>query len=202
MPSPKTRAERPHRPPLADPGTMEVLDRTHREIMEMLTRLHMLIEKLEVRGIDEGVSKLAQDICRFFDETARPHHVAEEELVFPELLASGDAELVQHVNRLQQDHGWLEEDWLELAPQLRAVANGQSWYDIDILRSGVPVIPAGIRGTYEALAGRRGYIPRRVPIGVRFGPARCFSGDGSHGRRSARSHVTRRIMDDIAALLP
>jgi len=70
------------------------------------------------------------------------------------------------------------------------------------LRSGVPVIPAGIRGTYEALAGRRGYIPRRVPIGVRFGPARCFSGDESHGRRSARSHVTRRIMDDIAALLP
>jgi 1-acyl-sn-glycerol-3-phosphate acyltransferase len=70
------------------------------------------------------------------------------------------------------------------------------------LRSGVPVIPAGIRGTYEALEGRRGYIPRRVPIGVRFGPARCFSGDGSHGRRSARSYVTRRIMDDIAALLP
>jgi 1-acyl-sn-glycerol-3-phosphate acyltransferase len=70
------------------------------------------------------------------------------------------------------------------------------------LRSGVPVVPAGIRGTYEALAGRRGYIPRRVPIGVRFGPARCFAGDGSHGRRSARSHVTRRIMDDIAALLP
>jgi len=70
------------------------------------------------------------------------------------------------------------------------------------LRSGVPVVPAGIRGTYEALAGRRGYIPRRVPIGVRFGPARCFSGDGSHERRSARSHVTRRIMDDIAALLP
>jgi 1-acyl-sn-glycerol-3-phosphate acyltransferase len=70
------------------------------------------------------------------------------------------------------------------------------------LRSGVPVVPAGIRGTYEALAGRRGYIPRRVPIGVRFGPARCFSGDGAHGRRSARSHVTHRIMDDIAALLP
>ena len=70
------------------------------------------------------------------------------------------------------------------------------------LRSGVPVVPAGIRGTYEALAGRRGYIPRRVPIGVRFGPARCFAGDGVHARRSARVHVTRRIMDDIAALLP
>ena len=70
------------------------------------------------------------------------------------------------------------------------------------LRSGVPVVPAGIRGTYEALAGRRGYIPRRVPLGVRFGPARCFSEDGANGRRSVRLHVTRRIMDDIAALLP
>jgi len=70
------------------------------------------------------------------------------------------------------------------------------------LRSGVPVVPAGIRGTYEALAGRRGYIPRRVPLAVRFGPARRFSVDGADGRRSARLHVTRRIMDDIAALLP
>jgi 1-acyl-sn-glycerol-3-phosphate acyltransferase len=70
------------------------------------------------------------------------------------------------------------------------------------LRSGVPVVPAGIRGTYEALAGRRGYIPRRVPIGVRFGPARCFAGEGARGRRSDRIHVTCRIMDDIAALLP
>jgi 1-acyl-sn-glycerol-3-phosphate acyltransferase len=70
------------------------------------------------------------------------------------------------------------------------------------LRSGVPVVPAGIRGTYEALAGRRGYIPRRVPIGVRFGPPRCFADDGFPGRRSARVNVTRRIMDDIAALLP
>src|SRR2546425_6678489 len=70
------------------------------------------------------------------------------------------------------------------------------------LRSGVPVVPAGIRGTYEALEGRWGHIPRRVPLGVRFGPARCFPEDGSNGGRSARLFVTRRIMDDIAALLP
>ena len=139
MSSPKTRAERPRRPTLAQLGTPEILDRTHREIVEMLARLHLLMEDLEVRGADEGVRKLARDICRFFDETARPHHAAEEALVFPDLLASGDPELVQHVNRLQQDHGWLEEDWLELAPHLRAVESGQSWYDIDILRSGVPI---------------------------------------------------------------
>jgi len=139
MSSPKTRAERPRRTPVAHLGTLEVLDHTHREIVDMLARMHLLIEQLEVRGIDESARKLAQDICRFFDETARPHHAAEEELIFPDLLNSGDPELVQHVQRLQQDHGWLEEDWFELAPQLRAVANGQSWYDIDVLRSGVPI---------------------------------------------------------------
>ena len=138
MHSTKTRTERPRRSPIAGSGTMEVLDRTHREIVAMLAHLHLLIEKLEVRGIDEGVRRLAQDICAFFEETARPHHAAEEELVFPDLLVRGDPELVQHVKRLQQDHGWLEEDWRELAPHLGAVANGQSWYDLDLLRSCVP----------------------------------------------------------------
>jgi hemerythrin-like domain-containing protein len=59
--------------------------------------------------------------------------------VFPSLLASADAEMVQHVHRLQQDHGWLEEDWLELQPQLRAVVEGYNWYDLDFLRAAVPV---------------------------------------------------------------
>ena len=138
MSSPKTRAERPRRTPVAHLGTLEVLDHTHREIVDMLARMHLLIEQLEERGIDESARKLAQDICRFFDETARPHHAAEEEFVFPDLLGSDDPSLVQHVKRLQEDHGWLEEDWLELSPHLQAVANGQSWYDIDVLRSAVP----------------------------------------------------------------
>jgi 1-acyl-sn-glycerol-3-phosphate acyltransferase len=66
------------------------------------------------------------------------------------------------------------------------------------LRSGAPVVPAGIRGTYAALVGRRGYLPRRHPLAVRFGPPRRFArADG----RAARADATRRIMDDIAALL-
>jgi hemerythrin-like domain-containing protein len=138
MSRPKSHPDRPRRSPTAGSATMEVLDRTHREILAMLAQVQLLIEKLEARGIDDGTRRLAHDVCAFFDETARPHHAAEEELVFPDLLATGDAELVQNVKRLQQDHGWLEEDWLELAPQLRAVANGQSWYDIDLLRSCVP----------------------------------------------------------------
>jgi len=69
------------------------------------------------------------------------------------------------------------------------------------LRSGAPVVPAGIAGTYEALAARRWRLPRRHPLVVRFGPPRRFVPDGA-GARIVRASVTQRIMDDIAALLP
>jgi 1-acyl-sn-glycerol-3-phosphate acyltransferase len=68
------------------------------------------------------------------------------------------------------------------------------------LRSAVPVIPAAICGTYEALVGRRGYIPRRHPITVRFGTPRVFLTNGD-GTRTARARVTARVMEDIGALL-
>lgn len=69
------------------------------------------------------------------------------------------------------------------------------------LRSGAPVVPAGIRGTFQALAGRRGYVPRRHPLAVRFGPPRVFPSARGAGARAARAGVTQRIMADIAALL-
>jgi 1-acyl-sn-glycerol-3-phosphate acyltransferase len=68
------------------------------------------------------------------------------------------------------------------------------------LRAGVPVVPAAIRGTYEALRGRRFYLPRRHPITVRFGLARPAHADAPNDR-AARAAFTRRIMDDIADLL-
>ncbi len=70
------------------------------------------------------------------------------------------------------------------------------------LKSGAPVVPVAIHGTYEALASRRWHIPRRHPLRVRFGPPRRFAEDGLGGNRAARASVTQRIMDDIAALLP
>jgi 1-acyl-sn-glycerol-3-phosphate acyltransferase len=69
------------------------------------------------------------------------------------------------------------------------------------LRSGVPVVPAGIRGTYEALLGRRFYLPRRRPFEVRFGPPRQFTTAAYGSGRAARYEVTERIMSDIADLL-
>lgn len=68
------------------------------------------------------------------------------------------------------------------------------------LRSGLPVVPAGIRGTYEALAGRRCYVPRRHPLAVRFGAPRRFAPDAAPGR-ALRERVTSIVMADIAALL-
>jgi hemerythrin-like domain-containing protein len=133
LPKRPARAAVPHLP------TFEALDATHREVVRTLERLQRWVEQLDVQRIDDATRATAAEICEFFDGSARAHHAAEEQHVFPSLLDSGNAALVQHVRRLQQDHGWLEEDWLELQPQLRAVVEGYNWYDPDFLRAAVPV---------------------------------------------------------------
>lgn len=133
------RALRPSRPAIVAPPTFASLNDTHRRVMQMLGQIVLLTDRIDAADADAGTRQLAAEICDFFESTARAHHAAEEQLVFPSLLASGDAELVQHVRRLQQDHGWLEEDWLELAPHLRAVAEGYNGYDIDFLRTATPI---------------------------------------------------------------
>ena len=45
------------------------------------------------------------------------------------MLARGDAGAIASVRTMQQDRGWIEQDWLELAPQLRALAQGNHWID-------------------------------------------------------------------------
>jgi hemerythrin-like domain-containing protein len=107
--------------------------------MATLAQLVGLMHHLRDNGVDDTARRNAADICAFFADAARQHHADEERAVFPGLLAAGDAELRAHVERLQQDHGWLEEDWIELAPQLQAVAQGYSWYDIDELSHAVSV---------------------------------------------------------------
>ena len=142
MSTAKTRPARPPRPVRPALPTMpmfDALDATHRQVMLALERLKLLVEQLDAQGVTPSTRSTAADICQFFDESARAHHAAEEQFVFPSLLSSGDATLVKHVQRLQQDHGWLEEDWIELQPQLRAVAEGYAWYEPDYLRAAIPV---------------------------------------------------------------
>ncbi len=134
-----TRKNRPSRAPAPALPTFDALDRLHAQILQVLTQFDRLLEHLDDNGPDAVAQASANEIYTFFADSARQHHADEEQYVFPSLLASNDAELIQHVRRLQQDHGWLEEDWLELAPQIEAIAKGFSWYDLAMLRQALPV---------------------------------------------------------------
>jgi hemerythrin-like domain-containing protein len=139
-------SSKPDQPVSPEPATagdgFDVLDVCHRQMIFTLGKLAALVSALQSRGPDAEVRALAAEIVRFFSTTSHDHHEDEERHVFPKLLATGEPELVQAVQRLQQDHGWLEEDWLELSPHLAAVAAGQSWYDLDLLREGADVFIA------------------------------------------------------------
>lgn len=133
---------RPTRPPAPTLPVLDRLDQTHRRIIEVLDQLAGMLARLDTQGADDEVRKNARHVADFFASTARRHHLDEEIVVFPTLLASEDVELVQHVRRLQQDHGWLEEDWLNLSPQLEALAEGLGGLDVDLLREGVEIFAA------------------------------------------------------------
>jgi hemerythrin-like domain-containing protein len=128
------RPLRPVRPSVPALPSLQNLDRCHHQMIAVLADLTQLVDRLAERGSDAAARAQAAAIWTFFATTARQHHADEETLVFPLLIRSGDPELTRHVLRLQQDHGWLEEDWLDLAPQVQAVALGYSGCDLDHLR--------------------------------------------------------------------
>jgi len=134
-----TRPARPARPAVPPLPGFESLDRAHREVLKVLDDFERLLSHVDENGPDALARESAKHIQLFFGGPARQHHAEEEARVFPGLLASGDAELIQHVQRLQQDHGWLEEDWIELSTQIEAIANGYNWYDLNTLRHALPV---------------------------------------------------------------
>lgn len=107
----------------------EALDVCHQQIAAHLNRLATLITHMEARGVDDHARHEAGEIEAFFSGTSRAHHAEEEKSVFPPLLVSGSEELVAAIRGLQQDHGWIEENWIELSPQLRAIAMGNTWLD-------------------------------------------------------------------------
>jgi hemerythrin-like domain-containing protein len=120
----------------------EVLDGCHRQMLATLDTLGDLVERLELQGADDAARAMAGEVLKFFATTARQHHEDEERHVFPKALASPDPQVVQATLRLQQDHDWIEEDWMELSPHLEALAGGQSWWDPAVLREGSEVFIA------------------------------------------------------------
>jgi iron-sulfur cluster repair protein YtfE (RIC family) len=123
----------------------EVLDACHRKILLALDKLSTLVARLETAGTDPQARSMASEVLMFFSTTVRQHHEDEERHVFPRLATDSDAETVHAVLRLQQDHDWLEEDWMALSPHLAAIAAGQSWWEVESLRDGVTVFSALLR---------------------------------------------------------
>ncbi|HEX6244333.1 MAG TPA: hemerythrin domain-containing protein [Polyangiales bacterium] len=120
----------------------EVLDSCHRQMLATLETLARLVKHLDALGADDAARAMAGEVLQFFSTTARQHHEDEERHVFPKALASGDAQVVQAALRLQQDHNWIEEDWMELSAHLEALAAGQAWWDPELLREGSDVFIA------------------------------------------------------------
>lgn len=120
----------------------DVLDACHQQMVVTLQKLGELIDHVEAHGVDGKAQEWARAIFLFFMNTAREHHRDEEHHVFPAMINSGDAELAELALRLQQDHGWIEEDWLELAPQIESIAAGYNWFNLEQLRMAVPVFQA------------------------------------------------------------
>lgn len=107
----------------------EYLDETHQRIDALVKRLGELVQAVNARHLDAAERAEMGRICQFFETEARQHHQDEERHVFPGLLASRDEAIVQVARRLTQDHGWLEENWIELYPHLRAVSEDSGGFD-------------------------------------------------------------------------
>ena len=139
LPLRPARAQRASRP--ARDG-FEWLDATHRAAREMLLKFSQLVRHLDDQGLDVDAESLAHEVLGFFEGPGRHHHADEERLVFPELEALDDTELHALVRRLRQDHHWIELDWRELRPHVRAVADGFNGYELPLLQAAVPVFEA------------------------------------------------------------
>ncbi len=139
-------------------GALPVLDRfdaTHEQMRYWLAELQGLVNHMEDRGWDNWARDHARSIIDFFSGTARQHHLDVDRQVFPLIVGRGDEVIETNVDRLRQDHGWLEENWRELLAQLQPVAEGFGGYDIDMLRHSADVYAALL---LEHLALEKGLV--------------------------------------------
>ncbi len=120
----------------------DFLDDTHRDIQRHIGQLHKLVDAIGAGGLSPAQRAQLREVIGFFNGEARQHPLDQERLVFPVLLASEDADTVQAAERLTQDHGWLEENWLHIEPCLEAAVNGNAWFDPVELQHALQVFEA------------------------------------------------------------
>ncbi len=123
----------------ATPRLFNFLDKSHQQLDLQLKALARLADHIAEDSLGADQRAELRQVVAWFNREARQHHLDEEQHIFPTLLASSDLHIVQTTQRLRQDHGWLEENWLEIQPSLEAAAGGYSWYDPATLREAVRV---------------------------------------------------------------
>jgi|SRR5690349_12460315 len=188
MPSPRPSSMSTDEVP-ASPDGFDVLDVCHRHTLFSLGKLAALVARLkDGRGPDPVARALADEIVQFFSTTAREHHEDEERHLFPSMLAGGDPLIAQAVLRLQQDHHWLHIDWMELSPQLKAVAAGQTGYDIAALAEGAQVF---IALSHDHIALEESCIYPQARVRLRAGDRREMGREMAARRRTRLTAAVR-----------
>lgn len=157
----------------------EALELCHHESLAMLELLESLVDRLEDIGPDLQARRMAEAIEQHFSTAVLQHHEDEERHVFPMLALGGSADTQQLLARLKQDHAWMDANWFELRPQVDAVACGQSWVDVDVLREAVAVLAQLIR---EHIALEESLVYPRF---------RERLSEGEHGRTSDEMRARR-----------
>ncbi len=164
------------------------LDACHRQMLFSLGKLSALISRLYLFGHDAEAQAMADEIVTFFSTTVRGHHEDEERHVFPRLAAGGDPAVVSAVLRLQQDHDWLEEDWMEIEPHLAAVASGRPGYDRDVLRD---IAAAFTSLLHEHIALEESLVYPQARAALRAGERRAMGREMAERRRAQRATRAR-----------
>ncbi|HPK33170.1 hemerythrin domain-containing protein [Ottowia sp.] len=135
--SPKADTPRTARAP--EGALFQFLDETHQRLQLELIHLNRVVEAFAEDQMEPHDREQLARTIEWFDTVARQHHLDEEKHVFPPLLASSDAHVVEVTERLRQDHGWIEQNWLELGPHLSAVVNGNHWIEPELVQQMVQV---------------------------------------------------------------
>jgi len=128
--------------PRSQIALFDFLDQSHRELQRHLLLLRATVEACQTQALDAAGRRQARTVLDFFNGEARQHHLDEEAHIFPVLLASRDEELAAAARRLVQDHGWLEENWLHIAPAISALSTGSQWFDHAELQHALEVFEA------------------------------------------------------------
>lgn len=104
---------------------LDMLHACHERIMDQCATLQKLMSHLLMHGCDIQAQQAAQAIMRYFDTAGKFHHQDEELDLFPMLRASSNDEAIKLADRLQDEHLYLDEVWMNLRASLQEIANGK-----------------------------------------------------------------------------